>query len=75
MRLLFAWALSLTLCAGVVFAVEPGAKRAVHFTLGKDELQFWSPAEKKWVVEPEQFDVWAGGDSNATLHGEFRLTE
>jgi FKBP-type peptidyl-prolyl cis-trans isomerase FklB len=27
MRLLFAWALSLTLCAGVVFAVEPGAKK------------------------------------------------
>jgi FKBP-type peptidyl-prolyl cis-trans isomerase FklB len=27
MRLLFAWALSLTLCAGVLFAVEPGAKK------------------------------------------------
>jgi beta-glucosidase len=55
--------------------LEPGAKHAVHFTLGKDELQFWSPVEKKWVVEPEQFDVWVGEDSSATLHGEFRLTE
>jgi hypothetical protein len=26
-------------------------------------------------VEPEQFDVWVGENSNATLHGEFRLTE
>ncbi|MFY9743213.1 MAG: beta-glucosidase BglX [Candidatus Sulfotelmatobacter sp.] len=54
--------------------LEPGATRTVHFTLGKDELQFWSPAEKKWVVEPEQFDVWLGGDSSAALHASFRLT-
>jgi beta-glucosidase len=56
-------------------ALEPGAKRTVHFTLGKDELQFWSPTKKMWVVEPEQFDVWVGEDSSAALHGEFRLTE
>jgi len=56
-------------------ALEAGAKRTVHFTLGKDELQFWSPAEKTWVVELEQFDVWVGGDSTAALHGEFRLTD
>ncbi len=56
-------------------ALEPGAKRTLHFTLGKDELQFWSPTGKKWVVEPEQFDVWVGEDSDAALHGEFRLTE
>jgi beta-glucosidase len=55
--------------------LEPGAKRTVHFTLAKDELQFWSPIEKKWTVEPEQFDVWVGEDSSAKLHGEFRLTE
>jgi beta-glucosidase len=52
-----------------------GTKQTVHFQLGKDELQYWSPSERKWVVEPEQFDVWVGGDSTATLHGEFRLTE
>ena len=55
--------------------LEPGVKQAVHFALGKDELQFWSPPLKKWVVEPEQFDLWVGGDSTASLHGEFRLTE
>jgi beta-glucosidase len=53
----------------------PGGKRTVHFLLGTNELQFWSPTEKKWVVEPEQFDVWVGEDSRAALHAEFRLTE
>lgn len=52
-----------------------GEKKTVHFTLGKDELQFWSPVTKGWVVEPEHFDVWAGGDSTAMLHAEFRLTQ
>jgi beta-glucosidase len=52
-----------------------GAKQTVHFTLGKNELQFWSPSAKKWVVEPERFDVWVGADSAAKLHQEFRLTE
>jgi beta-glucosidase len=56
-------------------ALKPGAKQTIHFTLEKDELQFWSPAEKNWIVEPEQFDVWVGQDSTATLHGEFKLTE
>jgi beta-glucosidase len=55
--------------------LEPGAKQTAHFALGKDELQFWSPPLKRWVVEPEQFDLWVGGDSTASLHGEFRLTE
>ncbi len=55
--------------------LQPGEKHTVHFALGKDELKFWSPIEKKWVVEPEQFDVWVGEDSSATLHAEFRLTE
>ncbi len=56
-------------------SLAPGAKQTLHFKLGKDELQFWSPIKKQWVVEPEQFDVWVGEDSTAKLHGEFRLTE
>jgi beta-glucosidase len=56
-------------------ALDPGAKKTLHFTLGKDELQFWSPTEKKWVVEPEHFDLWVGADSTAPLHGEFQLTK
>ena len=56
-------------------ALAAGAKQTVHFKLGKDELQFYSPTEKTWVVEPEAFDVWVGGDSAAPLHGEFELSK
>jgi len=55
-------------------SLAAGAKQSIHFTLGPDELQFWSPTMKQWVVEPEQFDVWVGEDSTAKLHDEFRLT-
>jgi beta-glucosidase len=55
--------------------LAPGARQTLHFKLGPDELQFWSPAKKQWVVEPEQFDVWVGDNSQAKLHSEFRLTQ
>ncbi|HET7840010.1 MAG TPA: beta-glucosidase BglX, partial [Terriglobia bacterium] len=51
----------------------PGEKKTVHFTLGKNELTYWSTADKKWVEDPEKFDVWVGGDSAAKLHGEFKV--
>jgi beta-glucosidase len=54
-------------------SLAAGATQTVQFTLGPNELQFWSPAKKRWVVEPEQFDLWVGEDSTAKLHGEFRL--
>jgi beta-glucosidase len=55
-------------------SLAPGEKKTLHFTLGKDELTYWSPSEKKWVLEPAVFDVWAGDDSTATLHGNFEVT-
>ena len=55
--------------------LAPGEKKTVHFSLGKDELMYWSPSEKKWVVEPAVFDVWAGEDSTATLHGTFEVVK
>jgi beta-glucosidase len=55
--------------------LQAGAKQTLHFKLGSDELQFWSPALKKWVVEPEQFDVWVGDNAQAKLHTEFALTK
>jgi len=54
--------------------LAPGEHKSLHFTLGPGELQFWSPAQRRWVVEPEHFDVWAGDSSAAPLHAEFRLT-
>jgi beta-glucosidase len=51
----------------------PGEKKTLHFTLGNDELSFWSPEAKAWVEESEEFDVWVGNDSTASLHASFRV--
>ncbi len=55
-------------------ALKPGETQTLKFPLSKDELQFWSPQTKVWAVEPAGFDVWAGEDSTAALHGEFAVT-
>ena len=49
-------------------------KKTVHFSLGNDELTYWSTATKSWVEEPATFDVWVGADSNAALHANFNIT-
>jgi beta-glucosidase len=51
-------------------ALQPGETQTLKFSLGKDELEFWSPQTKIWAVEPGTFDVWAGEDSTASLHAE-----
>lgn len=53
--------------------LTPGEKKTIRFTLGKTELTYWSSATRGWVQEPATFDVWAGGDSTATLHTEFAI--
>ncbi len=50
-------------------------KKTVHFSLGSNELSYWSAAKKAWVEEPARFDVWVGADSQATLHGSFTITQ
>jgi beta-glucosidase len=53
--------------------LAPSEKTTLRFTVGKDELSFWSPEAKAWVEESEEFDVWVGGDSTASLHASFRI--
>jgi beta-glucosidase len=53
--------------------LQPGETRTLKFPLGKNELQFWSPQEKEWAVERSEFDIWAGDDSTASLHAEFKI--
>lgn len=55
-------------------ALAPGETKTLTFPLGKNELHFWDPQSKQWVVEPSDFDVWAGGDSTTSLHTEFSIT-
>lgn len=54
--------------------LAPGEKRTITFSLGKDELAYWSSQRRKWVQEAEKFDVWVGADSNAKLHAELSVT-
>ena len=53
--------------------LAPNETKAVRFTLGKNELQYWSSATKSWVQETENFDVWVGNDSNAANHSAFKF--
>jgi beta-glucosidase len=56
-------------------SLQPGETKTLKFPLGKEELQYWSPQQKQWIVEPTEFDVWAGEDSGADLHAEFTVTQ
>ena len=40
------------------------------FPLGPDELRYWSTSQRTWLQDTEALDLWAGGDSNATLHAD-----
>ena len=53
--------------------LSPHEKKSVHFTLTKNDREYWSSATKSWVVDASQFDVWVGGDSTASLHGAFSV--
>ena len=55
--------------------LAPHEKKTVHFSLGNEELTYWSTATKSWVEEPSKFDVWVGGDSTAQLHAKFEITK
>jgi beta-glucosidase len=55
--------------------LAPGEKKTLQFKLGKDELTYWSPSEKKWVLDTAVYDVWAGEDSTAQLHGNFEVVQ
>jgi beta-glucosidase len=56
-------------------ALQPGETRTLKFPLGTDQLHFWNPQSRAWVVDASEFDVWAGEDSTAGLHAEFTTTQ
>lgn len=53
--------------------LAPGETREVTFTLGPDELSYWSSSAGKWVQEAESFDLWVGADSLASLHADLAV--
>nr|AGA60129.1 glycoside hydrolase [Pseudonocardia sp. Gsoil1536] len=55
-------------------AVPAGATIPAQFTLGPDDLRYWSDATHDWVQEATTFDIWVGGDSTARLATELTVT-
>ena len=54
--------------------IKTGETKTINFTINADKLQFYT-ANKKWEVEPGDFNVWVGGDSNASLKASFIVSE
>jgi len=54
-------------------SLKPGETQTVAFTLGPDELRYWSTSQGKWLQDTEAFDLWVGADSTATLHAELQV--
>ena len=55
-------------------ALKAGETKTVNFTLGKEQLQFYT-LNGKWEVEPSDFDVFVGGDSRASLKATFTVID
>ncbi len=53
--------------------LQPGESKTVTFTLGPDELSYWSTITRTVIQDATEFDVWVGGDSTASLHTEFEV--
>lgn len=53
--------------------LRPGERRTVRFSIGKNELSYWSMQSRQWVQEAESFDLWAGSDSTANLQESFQV--
>jgi beta-glucosidase len=52
-----------------------GESRTLSFPVGPNERRYWNATVRDWVTDPATFDVWAGGDSTASLGTEFEITQ
>ena len=52
--------------------LAPHETKTVHFSIPMRELEIWN-AQGKWVVEPGDYTLWAGGSSLAELTTKFQL--
>ena len=48
-------------------AIAAGRTRTVSFDLGPDQLRYWSAVTRGWVQDATQIEIYAGGDSTASL--------
>ncbi|KJD36462.1 beta-glucosidase [Tamlana sedimentorum] len=54
--------------------IASGETKTIHFTINAETLQFYT-SNKKWEVEPGDFNVWVGGDSSTTLKTLFTVVD
>jgi beta-glucosidase len=54
--------------------LAPGETKTVELQIPAKELSYWSPVTKKVVLEPGEFDLWAGFDATASEHKSFHVT-
>lgn len=54
--------------------LKSGESKDVVFIVNTEKLKFYTP-NKKWEVEPGEFDVWVGGSSFTNLKQRFRVVE
>jgi beta-glucosidase len=52
--------------------LKPHESKTVNFTVPQSHLAIWN-AEGKWVTEPGDFTIWAGGSSRPELTTKFNL--
>jgi beta-glucosidase len=55
--------------------LAPQERRTVRFTLSDKDLTYYSGAKHAWVIDPADFDLYAGDNADAALHGSFTRTE
>lgn len=53
--------------------LEPGETRTLRFAIPASARRYWSTADRAYVLDESDFDVWVGGASTAELHGEFAV--
>lgn len=54
--------------------LKKGEKKTLTFNLTEEDLKFFDN-NLKFIAEPGDFEVFIGGDSNATLQGKFQLAK
>lgn len=54
-------------------SLDAGATQTVSFDLPASELQYWSAAVRRFVLETADFEVFVGNDATAKLQGKFQL--
>jgi len=54
-------------------ALAPGETKTLRFQLSPNELRYWNSTSRGWVEDASDFDLWAGSDSRASLHANFKV--